>query len=168
MFERGLGVRPGRAAGDLMPVQVKRLMLLFAVAIGGFLVARHFLLPESFGLYGHYRAKAVDLVASQGLEYAGHQACPECHGEVATLKNASKHTVVACETCHGPAASHVSDPTQSKPELPTERGRCGLCHYYEASRPAGFPQIDPAEHGGQEKCVSCHNPHSPEIAMEGK
>ena len=166
--ESGFVARLRLASGDSMPVQARRLLVLFAVAIGGFLVVRHFLLPESFGMYGHYRAKAVDFVASQPLEYAGHLACSDCHEEVAALKSASKHAVVACEACHGPAASHASDPTESKPQRPTERKHCGLCHYYEASRPAGFPQIDPADHGDQERCVSCHNPHSPGITLEGE
>ncbi len=150
-----------------MPVQLRRLLLLFAVAIAAFVVVRHFLVPKSFGLYGHYRANAIGLVASQTPAYAGHLVCVECHEDKATMKSASKHAGVACETCHGPAAAHVADPTESKPELPTERNRCGLCHYREASRPAGFPQIDPAEHGGQEKCVSCHNPHAPEKDISG-
>jgi len=148
-----------------MPAQVRRLIVLFAVAVAGFLIVRHFLLPESFGLHGHYRAKAVDLAASQAFEYAGHLACPECHEEVAALKSPSKHAEVACEACHGPSMSHVSDPAQNKPELPRARDRCGLCHYYEASRPAGFPQVDPARHGARAECVTCHNPHSPEMVQ---
>jgi len=43
-----------------MPVQLKTLLPLFAVFILLFLVARHFLIPESFGKYGHYRANAID------------------------------------------------------------------------------------------------------------
>jgi len=34
-----------------MPPQIKRLLPLFVVFIGLFLLARHFLIPESFGKY---------------------------------------------------------------------------------------------------------------------
>jgi hypothetical protein len=36
-----------------------------------------------------------------------------------------------------------------------------VCHAYDASRPTGFPQINPTAHNPLKPCISCHNPHDP-------
>jgi len=42
-----------------MPKQIQRLLIVFAVFISLFLVARHYLVPKTFGDLGHYRADAL-------------------------------------------------------------------------------------------------------------
>jgi hypothetical protein len=69
---------------------------------------------------------------------------------------------VACETCHGPGAAHVADPQSNAPVVPRERSFCPRCHGYDASRPTGFPQIEPVTHNPMKPCVECHTPHAPE------
>ena len=46
------------------PQQVIPLAILFGLAIVGLILIRHFLVPDTFGEYGHYRAKAVDEIAA--------------------------------------------------------------------------------------------------------
>jgi len=145
-----------------MPTQVKRLFILFGLAVAILIITRHFLVPVSFGRYGHYRANAVDEIARLEPHYAGHVACAECHEDIVATRSTSKHAVVACEACHGPGLAHTQNPTEQKMSLPSGRERCGYCHNYDASRPTGFPQIDPARHGKNEPCMTCHNPHHPE------
>lgn len=101
------------------------------------------------------------MVAGLAPRYAGHLVCGECHDDVVTVKRTSQHASVACEACHGPGLSHSEDPTEQNISIPAGRERCGYCHNYDATRPTGFPQIDPAQHGGDEACTSCHNPHQP-------
>ncbi len=145
-----------------MPSQVKRLLILFAIAAALLVVSRIVLMPETFGVYGHYRAAAVDEDAGSAIRYAGHLECLQCHEDVAAVKTASAHAPVACEACHGPAYAHTQDPLENKPDVPRERRACLYCHGYDLSRPTGFPQVDPEEHGGEEACIACHNSHQPE------
>jgi hypothetical protein len=42
-----------------IPPQIPRLALAFGVFITLFLVLRHFLVPETFGEYDHYRAVSL-------------------------------------------------------------------------------------------------------------
>ena len=144
-----------------MPQQVSRLVILFVLLVGGLLVARQILVPETFGELGHYRAAAVDSAKVLPVRYAGQQVCGECHDEIAEVKQVSRHRGVACEACHGPAASHVEAPDEVTPRVPRKRGYCPLCHGYNASRPTGFPQIDPTTHNPVKPCISCHDPHEP-------
>lgn len=144
-----------------MPQQLKRLILVFALIVGAFLTARHFLVPETFGALGHYRAASVDSVASLPIRYAGAKACNECHDDVVATKARSRHAGVACEVCHGAAAKHAEDPDSGVPPAPRERDRCPLCHSYNPSRPTGFPQIDPTTHNVGDPCIDCHDPHQP-------
>lgn len=144
-----------------MPQQLKRLILVFALIIGGFLLARHFLVPETFGALGHYRAASIDSVAVLPIHYAGASACNDCHDDVVAIKARSRHATVACEVCHGAAAKHADDPDSEMPPAPRERDRCPLCHGYNPSRPTGFPQIDPATHNPGDPCIDCHEPHQP-------
>lgn len=144
-----------------MPQQLKRLVLVFALIITGFLTARHFLVPPTFGTLGHYRAAAIDSVASHPIHYAGARACVECHDDVVAEKAGSRHATVACEVCHGPAAKHAEDPDSGVPPAPRDRSKCPLCHGYNPSRPTGFPQIDPQTHNPGTPCFTCHKPHQP-------
>jgi len=124
------------------------------------LVRRHFV-PKTFGKLGHYRAAAIDAIASQPLRYAGSQACGECHSDETEKKSKSFHRGLACEVCHGPVNDHAGDPETQKPLLPRERGACLYCHAYQSSRPTGFPQIIERLHNPMKPCIGCHNPHDP-------
>jgi len=142
--------------------QIIRLGTLFGLAIVGLILARHFLVPETFGEIGHYRAAAVDTIASQEVKYAGREACALCHYDVAATHEARRHRGVACEVCHGPAGAHVEDPIGVVPSVPRERALCQLCHGYDPARPTGFPQIEPVAHNPRQPCFGCHDPHAPE------
>ncbi len=117
--------------------------------------------PDTFGEYGHYRASAVEEIASQEIVYAGHEACNDCHDDIFETKQESKHRDVSCEACHGPAADHIEAPDEFTPTAPRGRGYCPLCHGYNPSRPSGFPQILPKTHNPGKACMTCHDPHSP-------
>lgn len=144
-----------------MSQQVSRLVIIFGLLIAGLLVARHYFVPPTFGTEGHYRTTAIDSVMALPTHYAGQQICAECHDEIVAVKKVSRHSSLACEVCHGPAAAHVEDPDSFKPRAPRERGYCPLCHGYNASRPTGFPQIDTTIHNPGKPCIACHNPHEP-------
>jgi len=145
-----------------MPKQVTRLSILFLVMIAGLLLARHFLVPPTFGKVGHYRAAAVDAIAAREVKYAGRQACMLCHEDIVKVHSRARHQTVGCEVCHGPAAAHTNNPTEIKPEAPRRRDFCPSCHGYDPSRPTGFPQIDPVMHNPLQACITCHQPHAPE------
>ncbi|MBI4539569.1 MAG: hypothetical protein HY704_08705 [Gemmatimonadetes bacterium] len=145
-----------------MPQQVPRLIAVFALIGAGVVVARTYLVPETFGEVGHYRAAAVDSIVRHEKKFAGHQECALCHTEVAERRLQGNHRGVRCEVCHGPAAVHVAAPLDVKPAAPRERGLCPLCHAYNPTRPTGFPQIDPVAHNPLTPCISCHDPHHPE------
>jgi len=144
-----------------MPQQLVRLIILFSILGALLITARHYLVPKTFGKYGHYRAAAIDLNADKPLIYAGREECGTCHPDKIAMHDQGKHRGVACEVCHGAAADHVANPTDVKPPAPRERGYCPLCHGYNASRPTGFPQIDPVTHNPGQPCITCHNPHAP-------
>lgn len=144
-----------------------RMASLFAVGIAAFLVLQHVFVPRGFGLYGHYRAGALDDARNPALHpvhYAGRAACADCHAEVVAARKGSRHEQVGCEACHGPAARHASDPGQVKPTLPDPRAVCIRCHSASASRPKGFPQVVVAEHADSGACTSCHQPHAPKVS----
>jgi hypothetical protein len=144
-----------------LPDQVVRLTIIFAIGITALIMVRQRFVPESFGEIGHYRADAIGAVASQGIRYAGWQACVACHPEEAEQKQGSYHRVLSCETCHGAAYAHTEDPSEELPLVPRKRGACLYCHSYLPSRPTGFPQIIELQHNPMEPCINCHDPHDP-------
>lgn len=145
-----------------MRPQITRLLIAFGILIAGLAVARHFLVPPTFGRIGHYRAAAIDAIAARPIRYAGHEACATCHEDIVKTHGTHRHRQVACEVCHGAAAAHVEAPTEKRPVVPRQRGACPLCHGYDPSRPTGFPQIDPVTHNPMKPCYTCHEPHAPE------
>ena len=145
-----------------IPLHIKRLILVFAIFITLFLVARHFLVPESFGKYGPYRAAAMDDYAEIEIHYAGQQACFDCHQDIQDLKTQDVHSGIHCETCHGPGQKHVISGEPADIFIPEGRDFCANCHSKNAakSKDAIF-QVDPSKHNIEKNCVECHNPHQP-------
>jgi transcription elongation factor Elf1 len=143
-----------------------RFAFLFVVAFFVFLVVRHFVVPKTFGEYGHYRAAAIGEIAAHPIHFAGHETCETCHADILDVKKAGKHAGVNCEACHGPLANHANDPSIAPPKLDTAV-LCIRCHAVSAAKHKGFPQIDPAQHSGGVPCETCHQPHSPAIQTGG-
>jgi uncharacterized CHY-type Zn-finger protein len=137
-------------------------VLLFVV----FLVVRHYIVPKSFGEYGHYRGAAIAEIADRPVKFAGHQTCEGCHTDILDVKSKGKHAHVNCEACHGALANHADDPT-IKPTLPDTAVLCARCHTASAAKPKDFPQVVPADHSNGVPCQTCHNPHSPAMDAGG-
>jgi len=138
-----------------------RLAAVFAVLVLLFVIARAALIPKGFGVYGHYRAGALGDVRAREVSFAGRAACIECHDDVDAVKKTGKHSGLGCEACHGALAKHAADPQSVAPVKPDPATLCLVCHLRNVAKPAGFPQIEPKDHAGNDPCVSCHKPHSP-------
>lgn len=144
-----------------------RFAFLFCVAFVVFLVIRHFVVPKSFGEYGHYRGAAISEIAARPVHFAGQQRCEECHTDVASLKQSGVHAGVRCEACHGPLAGHTDDPGNVLPAKLDTAQLCVRCHAASAAKPKNFPQVAAEEHSGGVPCETCHQPHSPAIQSGG-
>jgi len=66
---------------------------LFVLAFLVFLGLRHFVVPKTFGQYGHYRAAAIQDITAHPAKFAGHEACETCHSDIAEKKNHGKHAM---------------------------------------------------------------------------
>ncbi len=107
-----------------MPKHIVRLLVLVTVIAIVAFSAKHFLIPDSFYKYGHYRGNAVAEIASKVPKLKGSASCESCHKAVyaewtagihrkATRNNAVMGVVYksgpGCEVCHtGPAGNHPS------------------------------------------------------------
>ena len=141
-----------------------RLAGVFAAGILLFLLLRGFLVPKSFGQYGHYRGNAMSELAARPVNFAGHQVCESCHADILEQKKDGRHAHVNCEACHGPLAGHADDPTSVKPAKLDTAILCARCHEANAAKPKGFPQVASADHSTGLPCDTCHQPHSPAIS----
>ncbi len=144
-----------------MPPQLKTLLPLLAIFIVAFLIIRSFLVPESFGKNGHYRADSIDEIAALPVKYAGKTVCMECHTDIAEQLASDAHAGLSCEVCHGPGAKHADDFDVTL-EKPGTREFCGGCHSLNSARKIEvINQIDIKDHHNErEKCIDCHNPHA--------
>jgi len=145
---------------------ILRVGVTFVVVTGLFLVVRSFLVPESYGRMGHYRADAVKEIKALDIKYVGEKECANCHPAKAKEKKLSPHRGISCESCHGAAHEHLKDPAKAKPILimPDQaRKFCRRCHEENISRPKGFAQVNMHTHNPGLACTGCHNPHSPKL-----
>ena len=145
-----------------------RLAAVFLCGILLFLVTRGFIVPHSFGQYGHYRGDSITEIAARPIHFAGHDACETCHADVLDRKNAGKHIGVNCEACHGPLAKHADDPGSVQPAKLDTAVLCVRCHEANGARPKSFPQVASADHSSGLPCDTCHQPHSPAISAGDK
>lgn len=75
--------------------------------------------------------------------------CRSCHREQVDLVAGTPHDIVYCESCHGPAKNHPSDP--EKLSINTTRALCLKCH------------VDKTRHNLGHACVTCHDPHDSDL-----
>ena len=163
--------KPERPRGDAMtplakmPPQIVRLVLLTIGIICVYFTARYFLVPQSFGQYGHYRGDAIQDIASKQPFWAGKASCVECHADHVAKLAKDAHKTLSCETCHGPAGDHVKNRGGEKlPKL--NISMCIRCHEASPSRPKWLHQIDPHDHYTGNLCTDCHEPHQPTVPNE--
>jgi hypothetical protein len=161
---------------------VVRVGVVFAVVLVIFLVARSQLIPSDFGVYGYYRAGALNDSRALPVVHAGRVACLECHDgtydppepdeEAAPRKplpksltaKDNKHSILSCEACHGPLKFHVDDTEKDVSKVAAD-SLCLNCHQQIGGRPRSQPQVMAATHEkddpAKQTCVSCHLPHWP-------
>jgi hypothetical protein len=90
---------------------------LFVLAFLAFLVIRHYVVPKSFGQYGHYRGAAMGEIAQHPAKFADHDTCEACHSDVAEKKSHGKHAHVNCEACHGALFQRMAVAEPPKPNI---------------------------------------------------
>jgi len=144
-----------------MPLQLKRLLLVFALLIGSMLAMKYFLTPESWREFGPYRGDAITEIRDKEVKFVQMDDCAMCHDSIAELKNGGVHVSLQCELCHGPGYKHIEDETIDM-EIPEDGQFCIRCHEKNAARPQDvIKQVDAVEHSEGEECIICHNPHQP-------
>jgi len=139
--------------------------ILVVLLVAGLLILRQIQVPAALEAFGFYKGDKADNAgewASRPLSYAAVPECNQCHQDKYSTWKDSAHGTVSCENCHGPAQQHIDEGTAVV--VNTSRDLCAVCHGEVASRPKGFPQVDVSTHGGDQQCVTCHNPHNPKIA----
>lgn len=143
-----------------LPDAVIRLAVVVVLLVAAISLALS-LLPPQLKNRELQRAAAVNRAMARDVKYAGANVCADCHEAQASEKREGYHRNVSCETCHGPAQEHTQNPVDFKPPAPRDRLFCPTCHAYNASRPRGFPQINPVTHNPMKPCIACHKPHDP-------
>lgn len=152
----------------IMPAQINRILLLFFAFIGLFLIVRHFLIPESFGQYGHYRGDSLIENAEKDKIFADAQDCHACHSDILEKLENEMHAGLSCLICHGPGRTHVEDPQLGNIAKESGREFCGKCHdIHPARRGDVVFQVDISTHHTEKTdCIECHNPHALWEGME--
>lgn len=145
-----------------IPPQLTRLFIAFAIFVSLFLFVRSMLVPETFGQFGHYRGASLIDNADHETNFAGQQACFECHQDIEDSKLTDVHSIIRCEACHGTGQKHVLSGEAADISRNDSREFCGTCHEKNtAKRQSAIVQIDLTIHNPEKKCIECHNPHQP-------
>jgi hypothetical protein len=121
-----------------------RMAVLFLGGTLLFIILRAVMVPRDFGVYGHFRAGALDDNRAVPLQYAGRAACADCHPDVVEARVGGKHEGIGCEACHGALAAHAESRMEEKPTLPDTRTTCLQCHQKKRVSARRGSQIVPA------------------------
>jgi hypothetical protein len=140
-----------------------RMAGIFALGIVAFLVLQIALVPDTFGLYGHYRASAIGDEQRKPLSFAGRAACVRCHSQQVETQHKGKHATLGCEGCHGALLKHAVAPGKDKPVKLVAAKLCASCHEKNIGRPKEHKQVDTVEHSSGEACTTCHDAHAPQM-----
>lgn len=153
-----------------MKNHVWRPLYLVLAVIALILLGRHFYVPRDFGVhgknftYGFHRASNIPEWQAVAVKYQGREGCNDCHPEEVKANASSKHALIQCENCHGPALNHPEDP--EKLVIDKSRDLCLRCHAAlptPGSQRARIKGIAPDNHNQGTPCSDCHNPHKPDL-----
>lgn len=143
-----------------------------------FITVRHFMIPDSFWMEGHYRYDSLREYMDKPVIHGNTGACAhECHEKQEKKDHKKmreeidkgKHSSISCEVCHAPLSVHVRD-GKKVAVMPQDKSSrlCAYCHQYLKARPKSFLQVDFDKHlkdktdDPNETCITtCHNPHNP-------
>jgi len=148
------------------PRHYAHLIRVFGLFAGGFtlfLIVRYLLVPADFGVYGFYRAGALDDARAKVPLYANSAVCADCHPDVVKAREGSRHEKLNCQACHGPLAKHAAGEVGAKPDALNPRLLCLRCHTAQAGVPKFLPTVVAKDHAGDSACTDCHQPHHPKI-----
>lgn len=146
------------------------LLFLFLFAA---VIARHFMIPESFGREGHYRYASLTEFMAQPLVHGSRTSCAQCHEKEYDAQKEGPHAPVSCAGCHAPLSLHAKG-EEKIADMPSNRSYrgCIVCHQKLRARPQSIKQIVPRKHledvgvlePGEKipdgACLVCHNPHT--------
>ncbi len=144
------------------------LLLLTVLIIFG--TVRQLSIPPSFGEYGRYRGDSIGENVAKKVNFAlGNDDCKKCHLNLFQIISQAEHKGLNCQSCHGPAANHVSNPASGTPKVIGNEELCGSCHRQIAGRTKEMiTMVMPLWHSGGVECAKCHNPHQPREAIGGR
>ncbi|MBF0230603.1 MAG: hypothetical protein HQK63_13620 [Desulfamplus sp.] len=136
-------------------------------------VVKELLIPKSFGLYGPYRADAIDEETQRVLRHGTNASCFGCHQYEATIHLTGNHKTISCEFCHGTYSDHVSNGRKIA-TLPVKKGDeittlCLRCHNTEikARSTMVIKTVGVPDHLKKQNvklthtCNQCHHVHAP-------
>ncbi|MBI5742075.1 MAG: cytochrome c3 family protein [Nitrospirae bacterium] len=138
--------------------------------VGLILLLRPLIVPSDFGtgergfMYGYHRKGNEEDWKAIKVKYRSKEYCKDCHQEKYDSNMSSKHSIIQCENCHGPAVDHPENP--EKLVIDKSRALCIRCHAYlpyEQSDRSKIKGINPAEHNPDMECSMCHDPHKPNL-----
>ncbi len=154
-----------------MRLIIVALSIVIAAGIG--LLLKEFLTPDSFGVYGYYRADAIAEEADQPIRHGTNDSCYSCHPFEAKIHKKGLHKTISCEFCHGTYADHAMDgkkigtlPVKKEGEITT---LCLRCHNTEimARQEEVIKTVAMPDHLSKQKvkithtCDQCHHVHAP-------
>ena len=148
-------------------------LLSIVVLAGGALLFKNILIPDSFGIYGYYRADAISEAALVPIRHWTNISCFKCHPYEAKIHKTGQHQTISCEFCHGTYADHVENekkigtlPVKKEKEITT---LCLKCHNTEikARKEEVIKTIAMPNHLKDQNvklthnCNQCHHVHAP-------
>ncbi|MCK5164071.1 MAG: hypothetical protein KAJ25_00900 [Desulfobacula sp.] len=148
-------------------------LLSIGVLAGGGLLFKKLLIPDSFGVYGYYRADAIKEAAFVPIRHGTNTSCFKCHPYEAKIHKKGRHKTISCEFCHGTYADHIKDgkkigtlPVKIEKQITT---LCLRCHNTEikARKEEVIKTVAMPDHLKDQdvkithNCNQCHHVHAP-------
>ena len=96
-------------------------LLSIVVLAGGALLFKNILIPDSFGIYGYYRADAISEAALVPIRHWTNISCFKCHPYEAKIHKNGHHQTISCEFCHGTYADHVENEKKKLERFPLKK-----------------------------------------------